>query len=354
MTLYKILVVEDELKLRETITEVLIFYNYDVKTASNGQEALKILDVWLPDIIISDIMMPIMDGHSFFEIIKDTKLFNQIPFIFLTAKGDDEEMEKCILNGADLFLKKPFKIDTLIKIIKLKIEKYDSIKNFANPRKNKHYFHEINTPLNGILGSVHLLIDDKNNLDENEIKFFQQAIKSSGDRLNRTLKNINLCQDLKNNKLKFSTNKFCEISNCFTVVKDRIGSLDKMQADRISHFIDESNIKIQENYLHIILYELVDNALKFSTIDYNIIVTGKKFNDQYYELSIEDFGIGFNDEEIKNIDAYIQFNRQQKEQQGLGLGLYISKTFIKRSKGVFSIISKKDAGTTLKIFLPLK
>ena len=82
----KILIVDDELSLRETIADLLVFYNYEVKSAGNGKEALEILDLWLPDFIISDIMMPIMDGHLFYEIIKEKKMFKQIPFLFLTAK----------------------------------------------------------------------------------------------------------------------------------------------------------------------------------------------------------------------------------------------------------------------------
>ena len=111
----KILLVDDEAELRETISELLIHSNYSVMTAQNGHEALKILDFWTPDLIISDIMMPIMDGNLFYDIVKDTNTINQIPFIFLTAMNDEEEKEKCILNGVDHFVAKPFKIENLLK-----------------------------------------------------------------------------------------------------------------------------------------------------------------------------------------------------------------------------------------------
>lgn len=105
--------------------------------------------------------------------------------------------------------------------------------------------------------------------------------------------------------------------------------------------------------MNFILFELIGNALKFSKNDKKIIVSGKIYNNEYYELLIQDFGIGFSTEELKEIDVHKQFDRNKKEQQGLGLGLFISKAFIKKTKGVFSIISQKNVGTTIKLFFPL-
>ena len=121
----KLLLVDDEVSLRDTITDLLILNNYSVKTAANGQDALEILDYWTPDIIISDIMMPIMDGYLFYEKVKDSNMLNQIPFVFLTAKNDKEEKEKCILNGVDLFISKPFKIENLMALIEIKTKRFN-------------------------------------------------------------------------------------------------------------------------------------------------------------------------------------------------------------------------------------
>lgn len=352
----KILLVDDEQDLRENITELLIHNNYNVKTAPNGHEALKILDDWIPDLIISDIMMPIMDGYVFHEIVKETKTLNQIPFIFLTAKNDPDEMEKCTLMGVDHFLSKPFKIVDLIKMIEVKIERFLKIKNAysnANFSNNKYFIHEINTPLNGILGSIELLIEHKENFEENEVNMFYNAIKTSGNRLNRTLKNSILYDKINNNKLDFTNDSSTEILNTFLKVKNKIIEIDKTQVGRIQFDITKSSIKIKEEYLHFIIFELLDNALKFSKMNKKIIVSGKKHNTEFYELTIQDYGIGFSEMQLKEINAYQQFDRDKREQQGLGLGLAISKTIIKKTRGVFSIISQKDVGTTIKLFFPL-
>ncbi len=356
MSKNKILIVDDEATLRETISELLIYSDYSVMTAENGQEALEILDYWTPDLIISDIMMPVMDGYLFQEIVKGNELLNHIPFIFLTAKTDDDEMEKCILNGVDLFLTKPFKIEELIKIIEVKIERFEKIKNAynnINASNSSNFTHEIYTPLDGILKNIDVLIDSENSLKETDVEVFHNSIKTFGERLDRTLKNSILYQNLKNNKLEFSDYSSTEVLNSFLKVKDKISLSDKNIGRRIRFDVEESNLKIKEEYLHFILFELMSNALKSSEANKKIIITGKKYNSEHYELSIQDFGIGFSEEEIKKIEINQPFNRKHGEQQGLGLGLLISKTFIKKIKGLFSINSQKNVGTTIVIYFPL-
>lgn len=353
----KILIVDDEQNLRDTITELLIQKNYTVKSTANGHEALKILEEWIPDLIISDIMMPIMDGYVFHEIVKETKILDHIPFIFLSAKNDSDEMEKCALMGVDHFLSKPFKIENLIKMIEIKIERFQKIKNRninnVNLSNSKFFDHEINTPLHGILGSIEVLINHKENLEANETNTFYNAIKISGNRLNRTLKNSILYENLNNHKLDFINDSHTDISNEILRVRNEISSADKNQEKRIIFDIDKSYINIKQEYLHFILFELLDNALKFSKIHKKIIFSGKKFNSEFYELTIQDYGIGFTESQLKEINAYKQFDRNKMEQQGLGLGLFMSKVFIKKTNGLFSIISQKNVGTTIIIHLPL-
>lgn len=352
----KILLVDDEVSLRDTIADLLTSKNYNVKTAINGHDALGTLEYWTPDIIISDIMMPIMDGYLFYEIVKDSNMLNQIPFVFLTAKNSEEEKEKCILNGIDLFISKPFKIENLIALIETKIERFEKIKkayNIINSNENSNFMQEINTPLHGILGSINVLMNPKDCLEENNIEEVYHSIKTSGERLSRTLKNSILYQNLKNNKLEFLDDSYSEILDCVLKTKNEITRIDKNQAKRISFDVDVSNVKIKDEYLNFILFELISNALRFSKNEKKIIVSGKKHNNEYYELVIQDFGIGFSNEELKEIDVNQQFDREQEEQQGLGLGLFISKTFMKKTRGVFSIISQKNVGTTIKLFFPL-
>lgn len=355
----KILLVDDELNLRETISEVLIYQDYSVKSVCNGQEALDLLEYWTPDLIICDIMMPVMDGSTLLEIIKDINSLNTIPFIFLTAKKESNLMRKCLLEGADDYIAKPFKIKELISIIESKLERFEKIKNYHSNLylgQKKVFLHEINTPLNGILEPIELLIENQEKLEKlekKEISAFFESIKLSGERLNRTLQNIILYQNLKNNSVEFNDNSSSEILSSFLKTKEKIFKIHEDQERRISFEIDKATIKISEEHLQYIFFELIDNALKFSSNEKIIIVTGKQFNDEYYELVIKDFGIGFTEQELNKIGAAQQFNREEREQQGLGLGLFLSKTIVKKSNGVFTIVSKENEGTSLKLFLSL-
>lgn len=351
----KILLVDDEINLRETISELLIHENYIVKTAANGQEALNILDSWIPDLIISDIMMPIMDGNMFHQLIKENIELSSIPFIFMTAMNGENQMRKYLTKGADDFITKPFKIDELIEIVKNKIERFNKIKNaYSNiyTGNKTSFLHEINTPLNGILAPIDLLIENKDIEKEDVLKFYE-AIKISGERLNRTMQNIMLYQNVKSNILKFEANSYAPIFDSFLKVKNKIFKVYEYQEKRITYAIDKADIKISQKNLCFILFELIDNALKFSAHNKIVLVSGSKYNQEFYELIIKDFGIGFSENELTRIGATQQFNREQQEQQGLGLGLFLSRIIIKKNKGVFSISSIEKKGTTIKILLPL-
>jgi signal transduction histidine kinase len=167
------------------------------------------------------------------------------------------------------------------------------------------------------------------------------------------MQNIIFYQNLKNNSIEFNPNSSSEILNAFLKTKEKIFKIHEGQEKRINFEIDKATIKISQEHLQYIFFELIDNALKFSSNNKVIAVSGAHFNDEYYELVIRDFGIGFSKQELNKIGAAQQFNREEREQQGLGLGLFLSKIVIKKSNGVFTIVSKENEGTTIKIFLPL-
>jgi two-component system sensor histidine kinase/response regulator len=354
MNKHRIMLVDDDENLRATIYELLTYENYEVKTASDGQKALEILDDWFPDLIISDMMMPVMDGHAFHELVKENININSIPFIFLTAKIEEDQMRKYLSQGADDYIAKPFKIKELIEIIKSKIERFEKIKNASNNiylGNQKYFSHEINTPLHGILGSIELLINNEG-LDKEDVFKFYEAIKISGARLNKTMQNVMHYQDIKSNIFKFETISSTAVLDDFLAVKIKIAEAYENQEKRIIYEIEKANLKICKKYLQLILFELIDNALKFSADNKNIIVSGTINNEDSYELIIKDFGIGFSEKELNQIGATQQFGRDQKEQQGLGLGLFLSRIIVKKFKGSFSISSKEKEGTTIKIILP--
>jgi two-component system sensor kinase len=167
------------------------------------------------------------------------------------------------------------------------------------------------------------------------------------------MQNLILYESLKNNELNFLDDEQCDISDVFLETKNKILLTQKNQEERITFEVDKSQLKISEKNLNFILFELIDNALKFSQENTIIVISGKKYDTKYYHLLIRDFGIGFSEKELQTISAAQQFNRKEREQQGLGLGLYLSKTIIKKAEGVFSIVSNENKGTEISLFLPL-
>lgn len=110
---YSILVVEDEHTLRRLL-EYRLSKQYRVRTAANGEEALECVDDEAPDLIISDIMMPKMDGFALQQALQGRKSARAIPFIFLTAKADEQSRLKGMRTGVDDYITKPFDIEQLL------------------------------------------------------------------------------------------------------------------------------------------------------------------------------------------------------------------------------------------------
>lgn len=109
---HKILIVEDNNDLRQMIKDELIT-DFQIVEAPNGQEGYKIAQKEKPDLIISDILMPIQDGLSMLKEIKDNPKFNNTPIFMLTAKNSNESKIECLSLGANDYIEKPFSLEFL-------------------------------------------------------------------------------------------------------------------------------------------------------------------------------------------------------------------------------------------------
>ena len=112
----KILIIDDEVKLRETICELLSFVGYDVREAQDGKEGLEKVKQFKPDLIICDIMMPIMDGYGFMQEHRVSD-YSAIPVIFLSARVEQKDEERAAALGVKGYIKKPFILKELKQLI---------------------------------------------------------------------------------------------------------------------------------------------------------------------------------------------------------------------------------------------
>lgn len=122
-----LVVVEDDYEIREALLSELRG-DYDVIGCANGMEGLKQIITSLPDLVISDVMMPEMDGNTLCSKIKANPLTNHIPVILLTAKSSDEDQLEGLETGADAYLVKPFNLDILRRTIINLIRRHDMLR----------------------------------------------------------------------------------------------------------------------------------------------------------------------------------------------------------------------------------
>jgi DNA-binding response OmpR family regulator len=108
-----ILVAEDERDIRELIKFTLTFAGHQITEATNGEEAVQLAKEVLPDLILTDVRMPKMTGYEACRIIKDDEATQHIPVVILSAKGQDEEIDKGRESGSDDYIVKPFAPDQL-------------------------------------------------------------------------------------------------------------------------------------------------------------------------------------------------------------------------------------------------
>jgi DNA-binding response OmpR family regulator len=110
----RILVVEDDPAVRRLLVKALGGAGYGVREAEDGRRALAELDTAIPDLLLVDIMLPVIDGVSLVQAVKEREDTGRIPVIFLTARSDPQSMADGIEAGARYYVTKPFSIDDLL------------------------------------------------------------------------------------------------------------------------------------------------------------------------------------------------------------------------------------------------
>ncbi len=360
----KVLIVEDTISILNELREILTFEGFEVSRALNGQEGIEQAKKILPDLILSDIMMPVKNGYEFFDELQHDPATSHIPFIFLSAKASKESQRYGMILGADDYITKPFDIDLLIQSVNSRIAKAEKLKGKFNATVNnlqqsitRAIPHELLTPLNGILGFSSILMEVGNEIPKEEFLEFTTCIHESAERLHKTIKKFIYYTEIellisKEVKAKALLEEKTKMAG---FVLDGLCDTLGAQLNRSDDFelnVTDFDLKIMHSHYEIILSELLDNALKFSKkgdkIKVDVTVASKEVI-----ITIKDNGIGMTSEDINEITALLQFNRNSFEQQGLGLGLMIAKKLIEFYGGTLNIKSEKGKGTEVEIKLNL-
>jgi len=192
-----ILVVEDHKSMSRAIKGILESEGYTVSTATDGIEALEIMDKVVPDLILADIMMPRMDGYTLYERVRARPEWIPIPFVFLTAKSEREDKLKGKELGAEDYITKPFDAEELIVSVRSRLGRARAIERASEAEFEdlKEQIvtvlgHELRTPLTYVTGYTDLALEDVSSLTPREVEEFLHGIKSGADRLNHLVEDL--------------------------------------------------------------------------------------------------------------------------------------------------------------------
>ncbi len=361
----RILVVEDDVAMAGGICDVLELAGYEVQVAHQGREALAAIAQRQPDLIVSDIMMPEMDGYELFKQVRANPDWVLIPFIFLTAKGQKSDVRLGKTMGAEDYLVKPFDWEDLLVAARARLERAQTLRQVSQSElselKNRilnTLSHEFRTPLTYITGYTDLL--QEQDLSPDQLRQFLKRLQSGSTRLSRLVEDFLFLVSLEAG----------EARTAYTLQRDRFSEWPDLVERVLARFAEKAatyNVTlasavepaIPETVLHAGYVEdavarLVDNAIKFTLGKAGHVEVAVSQRDGGVLISVKDNGIGIAEEDRSRVfQSFQQIDRETYEQQGAGVGLAIVNGIVGLHSGKVDVSSKVGEGSTFSLWLPL-
>ncbi|MFW5691071.1 MAG: hybrid sensor histidine kinase/response regulator [Chloroflexota bacterium] len=364
-----LLVVEDEPNLLLGIRDILELDDYAVMTAHNGVEALKVLQAAgdnIPDLIVSDIMMPQLDGLELLKEVRKNDDWVMIPFIFLTAKGGKADVQHGKRLGVDDYIIKPFDAEDLLVAVESRLRRHQEFSNvqasvISSIKRNILTIlnHEFRTPLTLVVAYADML--KENNVDgmnEQELLMFLREINTGADRLRRLIENFIMLVELETGDAQRTYEWRQEVIDDFEpVISEAMKRLAGESAVSLNCKVDRVNgalppVRGDRIYLMTIITELLLNAVKFSEADAPITVE-LDTHEGWLAVRVIDQGRGINPDQLEHIwDSFYQIDRDYFEDQGAGSGLAIVRGLTEIHRGRLDVTSTVGEGSCFTLLLP--
>lgn len=364
-----ILVVEDSEANVEILKNLLERRGYDVTTARSGSAAFEWLENNLPDLILTDINMPGMDGFEVCSRLKADERTAEIPVIFISALDDTENLVKAFKVGGADYITKPFRFMEVVARVQnhLMIARQrqqiqelrdQDRKQFESISKMKNHFigtatHDLKNPLMVILGYVALMERQEQTRDNPVFEKSLQAIRDGVGRMSELVSDMLDLVQLESRaelvKERQTINTLLEACvKDFEVMSTDITLSLETPPENIQCLIDSSGIKR-------VIDNLISNAIKYSTTGGSVTVR-LQADDQDAIIEVTDTGLGIPEEEMPHLfDTFYRVKHEAHRQvDGTGLGLAIVKTIIDQHDGQVEVRSKLGEGSTFTIRLPRK
>jgi len=365
-----ILVVEDDLAMRDGVCEILEMAGYCVSVASNGREALQRLEDTPPELIISDIMMPEMDGYRFYQQVRADDRWLPVPFIFLTAKGERADVLRGKSMGVDDYLTKPFDPEELLVAVESKLGRMRQLQATAREQMQllsnqltrtdrmvtvgqlvTEFAHEIRNPLTAITAYAQF-VQRRMARREPETAQDMERIVHQAKRIARMAESI----------LEYSRKEPLE-----TRETDIHHLLDEVLAF-IAFRLERRGIVVEKQYdpsvpivvvdpdqLEQVLLNIIINAAHAMETGGTLTVTTAWLDDMEpptLRISFRDTGVGIAHEHMERL--FEPFFTTRPPGQGTGLGLYVCQNVMEKHGGHITVDSQLGKGSTFHVHLPVK
>lgn len=365
-----VLFVDDNPALSRSVERLLRMEGYTVLLASDGLEALRQLEnaEQLPHLIISDVGMPNMDGFDLFRAVREREAWLDIPFLFLTARDQMDDLRQGYALGADDYLVKPLDHERLLMIVGSKLKRRAELLGHIQAQQHaldkakrqlaQLVSHELRTPLVSINMVTEILSRGIERMGPDQLQSLLDSMQSGSARLGRLIEQMVMFVHLQSGALADSIRQQVLPSSLNDIIHESVNrahSFDVRQR-HIPVLVEEHRPGIlitgDVGALQQALAELIVNAIAFSPADGQVVIRLEKDEDSVW-ISIRDDGPGIPPEEMDRVfEPYLQVNRQRYEQQGIGIGLALAKGIIEAHGGILELQSEVGQGTLALVSLP--
>ncbi len=363
----KILIVDNEIQVVKRVEALLIPQNYEVITASGGEEALRLVQQKEPDLILLDVLMPVLDGFEVCRRLKDNAETCLIPVVFMTVLSDIGDRVKGLEAGADDFLTKPVHRDELLARIRTSLRLKQTIDHKvhalhrqlqeATERESQLFTnmsHELRTKLDVIIGFSEVLQEQTCGELNDEQEEYVNYILTGG---NQMLDLVNGLLDL----AKIEAGKMEVRLEELDLRSLLAESLELVQGGALAHDItlsleiadDINTIVGDKRKVQQIVFNLLSNAVKF-TPDQGTAGIKATETSEGVQIAVWDTGVGIAPEDQRRIFEEFQplSDAHVTTTVGTGLGLALTKKFVELHGGTIELESRSGQGSTFTFSLP--